>query len=275
MFNPNQKSLRPAILLAMALSLLLAACAAPPPARQPAEREIVIFAAASLRDAFNEIGGRFEQTTSSTRVRFNFAGSQQLAEQIKQGAPADVFASANARQMNNVISSGRVTSGTQQIFVQNRLVVVVAQNASPVQSLADLAQPGAKIVLAERAVPAGQYALEFLQKASNTAEFGRTFSQTVLANVVSYEEDVRAVFSKVALGEADAGIVYTSDVVAGKDNAVRTIAIPDDLNTLAAYPIAALNDSENAALAKQFIDFVLDKEGQAILARYGFIPVQP
>ncbi len=275
MFNPNQKSLRPAILLAMAFSLLLAACAAPPPARQPAAREIIIFAAASLRDAFNEIGSRFEQTTSSARVRFNFAGSQQLAEQIKQGAPADVFASANARQMNNVISSGRVTSGTQQIFVQNRLVVVVAQNASPVQSLADLAQPGAKIVLAERAVPAGQYALEFLQKASNTAEFGRTFSQTVLANVVSYEEDVRAVFSKVALGEADAGIVYTSDVVAGKDNAVRTIAIPDDLNTLAAYPIAALNDSENAALAKQFIDFVLDKEGQAILARYGFIPVQP
>lgn len=265
-------------------ALFLAACApaattAPTPTLEPTATPepytLTVFAAASLTDAFNEIKTEFEAANPGVTVAYNFGGSNALAQQLGEGAPADVFASANARQMNNVISSGRVTSGTQQIFVQNRLVVVVAQNASSVQSLADLAQPGAKIVLAERAVPAGQYALEFLQKASNTAEFGRTFSQTVLANVVSYEEDVRAVFSKVALGEADAGIVYTSDVVAGKDNAVRTIAIPDDLNTLAAYPIAALNDSENAALAKQFIDFVLDKEGQAILARYGFIPVKP
>jgi molybdate transport system substrate-binding protein len=262
------------LLLATILALLLPACAAPPAATQPATREIVVYAAASLRDAFNEIGNRFQQAAPNTRVSFNFAGSQQLAEQIKQGAPADVFASANARQMNDVIAFGRVTSGTQQVFAQNRLVVVVAQNAPAVQSLADLARPNTKIVLAARAVPAGQYALEFLSKASDKPEFGATFSQTVLANVVSYEEDVRAVFSKVALGEADAGVVYSSDVVAGKPNTIRAIAIPDDLNTLASYPIAPLNDSKNAALSKQFIDFVMSKDGQAILTQYGFVQVK-
>lgn len=257
-----------------ALVAWLAACAAPPPATTSTSSEIVVYAAASLREAFNEIGDRFEQATPNTRVSFNFAGSQQLAEQVKQGAPADVFASANTRQMNDVISFGRVTSGTQQFFAQNRLVVVAAKNAPAVESLTDLAKPGVKIVLAAKAVPAGQYALDFLMKASATPAFGATFSQTVLANVVSYEEDVRAVLGKVALGEADAGVVYSSDVAAGKKSSVRTMDIPDDLNTTAAYPIAPLNDSKNAELAKQFIDFVMSKDGQAILAKYGFIPVK-
>jgi molybdate transport system substrate-binding protein len=257
---------------AIAFAVVLGACAAPPVA-QP--REITVFAAASLRDAFTEIGSRFEQTTPGAQVRLNFAGSQQLAEQIRQGAPADVFASANPRQMNDVMAAGRVTSTTAQIFAQNRLVVVVAPNApATLQSIADLAAPGVKLVLADRAVPAGQYALDFLDKASALPEFGATFSQTVLSNVVSYEEDVRAVFGKVSLGEADAGVVYSSDAVADK-NTVRTLAIPDGLNTLATYPIAPLNDSPNAALAKAFIDFVMGTEGQAILSRYGFIPTTP
>lgn len=260
------------IIFAMSLIVLSSACAAPPTAPPVEQREITVYAAASLRDAFSEIGKQFERNTPGTRVNFNFAGSQQLAEQIKQGAPADVFASANARQMNDVITSGRVTSGTQATFAQNRLVVVIAQSApASLKSLNDLATPGLKLVLAAKAVPAGQYSLDFLNKASGKPEFGKAFSQTVLANVVSYEEDVRAVFGKISLGEADAGIVYSSDVVADKKNTVRTIAIPDELNMLATYPIAPLNDSRNAALAKQFIDYVLSKDGQAILERYGFI----
>lgn len=237
--------------------------------------EITVYAAASLRDAFNEMAKQFATKNAGAKVTFSFAGSQQLAEQIGYGAPADVFASANTRLMDAVIKTTRVTSGTQQIFARNRLVVVLPRNnPARIRTLNDLAKPNVKLVLAAKVVPAGQYALDFLGKASKKPAFGATFSQSVLSNVVSYEEDVRAVFGKVALGEADAGIVYSSDVVADKKNTVHTIVIPDDLNTFAAYPIAPLNDSKNAALAKAFITFVMSKDGQAILTKHGFIPVQ-
>lgn len=243
-------------------------------AQQPTG-EITVYAAASLRDAFNEMGRQISAKNAGAKIAFNFAGSQQLAEQIGYGAPADVFASANTRLMDAVIKTTRVTSGTQQIFARNRLIVVLPKNnPARIRTLNDLAKPGVKVVLAAKAVPVGQYAQDFLKKASAKPTFGATFSQTVLSNVVSYEEDVRAVFNKVALGEADAGIVYSSDVVADKKNKVLTLAIPDDLNMFAAYPIAPLNDSKNPALAKQFIDFVMSKEGQAILTKYGFIAVK-
>lgn len=245
------------------------------PTSTPLSGEINVFAAASLRDAFNEIGKNFEKKNPNTKITFNFAGSQQLAEQIGYGAPADVFASANTRLMDAVIKTTRVTSGTQDVFARNRLIVVMPRNnPARIRTLQDLAKPGLKLVLAAKAVPVGQYALDFLNKASAKPAFGRTFSQTVLSNVVSFEEDVRAVFSKVALGEADAGIVYSSDVVADKKNTVRTLTIPDDLNTLATYPIAPLNDSQNAALAQQFVNYVLSKDGQAILSKFGFITGQ-
>ncbi|MCL5998541.1 MAG: molybdate ABC transporter substrate-binding protein [Chloroflexi bacterium] len=242
---------------------------------QPATGQITVYAAASLNDAFTEIGRNFEAVNPGTRINFSFAGAQQLAEQIGFGAPADVFASANTRLMNAVIKTTRVTSGTQQIFVRNRLVVVVPRdNPARIYTLRDLAKQGIKIVLANRAVPVGTYSLDFLNKASSRSWYGATYSATVLANVVSYEEDVRTVFGKVALGEADAGIVYTSDVIADKTNNVRTVTIPDSLNTIATYPIAPLADSSNPALAQRFVEYVLSRQGQQVLTRYGFIPVK-
>jgi molybdate transport system substrate-binding protein len=259
------------VALFVVLALVMAGVSLTARAQQPSG-EITVYAAASLRDAFNEIGKQFSAKYPGAKVNYSFAGTQQLAEQIGFGAPADVFASANTRLMDAVIKTTRVTSGTQQTFARNRLVVVLPRNnPARVRSLRDLAKPGLKLVLAAKAVPVGQYSLDFLNKASKKPAFGATFSQTVLSNVVSFEEDVRAVFGKVSLGEADAGIVYSSDVVADKKNTVRTIDIPDDLNTLATYPIAPLNDSRNAALAKSFVDFVMSKEGQATLAKYGFI----
>jgi len=227
-----------------------------------------VFAAASLAGAFDEIGSAFSAANPGVAVTFNYAGSNQLAAQIAAGAPADVFAAANRRQMDVAVASGRVAVDAPRIFATNRLVVVVPVGEGPVRQLPDLARPGALLVLAAAEVPAGQYALEFLEKAAADPTFGAGFKEAVLENVVSYEQNVRAVLNKVALGEADAGIVYASDVVAVSD--VQVIDIPARLNVPAEYPIAALNDSPHSETAAAFVAYALGPEGQATLARYGF-----
>jgi molybdate transport system substrate-binding protein len=232
-----------------------------------------VFAAASLQDVFTEMGKNFETANPGVKVALNFAGSQQLAQQIAQGAPADVFASANKTQMTAAIKTGRIVSGTEKVFVRNRLVVIVpVDNPGKVQSLQDLAKPGLKLVLAAKEVPVGQYALDFLTKTLTDTAFGADYRGAVLKNVVSYEDNVRAVLSKVVLGEADAGIVYTTDVTPDAAPKVTRIDIPDALNTVAVYPIAALAESKQADLAGKFVAYVLSDEGQQILASYGFIP---
>lgn len=246
-----------------------AAAASPATAGQD---ELIVFAAASLTDAFEELGRNFEAANPGVTVTFNFAGSQQLAQQINQDAPADVFASANRAQMENVIASGEIISGTQRTFVRNRLVVIHPRaNQAGLTSLEDLARPGVKLVLAAKEVPVGGYSLDFLRKASELPQYTDVYSETVLANVVSYEENVRAVLSKVALDEADAGIVYSSDVTLDAADQVGRIDIPDELNTLATYPIAPLNDRPQAALGQKFVEYVLSPEAQQVLVKYGFI----
>lgn len=269
--------------LVLALALLLAACggapAASPPPSPPAPADappmaagtLSVFAAASLTDTFEEIATAFEAANPGADVVYNFAGSQQLAAQINEGAPADLFASANSAQMQAAIDGGRVDAGSEQTFVRNRLVVIApADNPAGVETLQDLAKPGLRLILADAAVPVGQYSLDFLAKASAMPEYTERFSPTVLANVVSYEDNVRSVLTKVALGEGDAGIVYTTDAALDADS-VAQIAIPDELNTIAGYPVAPLNDSPNAALAEAFIAYLLSPEAQTVLSRYGFI----
>lgn len=264
----------PAATAAPAATSAPAATAAPEPTAAPAASggELTVFAAASLTDAFKEIGELFGAANGGATVTFNFAGSDQLATQISQGAPADVFASANTAQMNNVIKAGEVISGTQHTFVRNRLVVVYPKdNPGKLAALKDLTNPGLKIVLANKSVPVGGYSLTFLDKASKLPEYTAEYSPTVLKNVVSYEENVKAVLAKVALGEADAGIVYTTDAATVKDGSIATLDIPDALNTIANYPIAATKSAKNAELAQMFVDYVLGPEGQQVLVKYGFI----
>lgn len=257
---------------------LLGGCTTPtgtPGEGTPVQAELTVFAAASLAEAFGELADRFQEAHPGVRVLINFAGSQQLAQQLAQGAPADIFASANEDQMEIVIAAGRVMPHSAQVFAHNRLVVIVpGDNPAGLATLQDLAQPGLKLVMAAPAVPVGSYTLDFLEKA--TVEYGTTYSPTVLANVVSYEANVRGVLSKVRLGEADAGIVYTSDlsgVTDGAADAVGRIEIPDELNTVARYTIAPLADAPHPELAQAFIDLVLSSEGQSVLARHGLIPV--
>jgi molybdate transport system substrate-binding protein len=262
-------------LLLLAVGLLSGAPAVTAAAPTPAAAGVTITvdAAASLTDAFKVLGQQFELWNPGTKVVFNFAGSQILSQQINQGAPVDVFASANLAQMDAVVKGGRVSKST--IFVLNRLIVIYPAGSTQVKTLPDLAQPGLQIVLAARAVPVGQYSLDFLTRAGKDPAYGASFPVAVLSNVVSYEDNVKQVFTKVALGEADAGIVYTTDVL-GKDAAkVGKITIPDSLNTIAKYPIAILNDSPSSFWARMFVKHVLSRDGQRTLAAFGFIPAAP
>lgn len=267
-------------LLFLTMAFSLTGCGSQLAANQvpvaPAEPiDLNVFAAASLTDAFGEIGELFEADHPGVKPIFNFGGSQQLAQQINEGAPADVFASANHKQMNAVIEAGWIVRESQQTFAKNRLVVVHPQdNPAGLLGLKDLATPGLKLVLAAKEVPVGQYAIDFLDKASADTAFGATFKDDVLGNVVSYEETVKTVLTKVALGEADAGIVYLSDISGADADKVGHIDIPDTLNVIASYPIAPVKESKNPDLAQAFIDLILSPTGQEILAKYNFIPIK-
>lgn len=252
--------------------VLLNACAAPLSPVGSATVELDVFTAASLAAAFAEIGPAFAAQEPGVEVRLNVAGSQTLAQQINSGAPADVFASADERQMQAVIAGGRVEPESARAFAGNRLAIILpADSPKRIDGLSDLAQPGVALVLAAEEVPVGAYSRQIIRAAAGHPGFEPDFERRVLANVVSLEEIVSAVMTKVALGEADAGIVYTSD--ASGDPAVRWVRIPDELNVEARYYLAAVAGGPEEALAERFVDFVLGETGQAILVEYGFEPV--
>ena len=195
----------------------------------------------------------------------------QLVQQIAHGAPFDVFASANAKQMDLAMTTGRIDSASVKIFARNHLVVVVPRdNPARISSLVDLAQANLKIVLADKSVPAGQYAVDVLGKCAKSAGFPSAFKEAVIRNVVSYEENVKAVLSKIVLGEADAGIVYASDISRDSTHRVGQIVIPDSLNVIAEYPVAAAGETGASAAAKEFVGYVCSGKGQKILRLFGF-----
>jgi molybdate transport system substrate-binding protein len=237
----------------------------------PPPETLTIFAAASLAEALSEIGGEFEAMYPGSVVAINFAGSQQLAQQLSQGAPADIYASADQQQMENVIQAGRVTADSDQVFIHNRLAVVLpGDNPGNIRDIKDLARPGLRLLLAEKAVPVGKYSQEMLDRASEKDDYGMEFRERVLENVVSYEENVRAVLTKIILGEADAGIVYVSDVIGTSEVDINLIQIPEQVNVTASYYIAPLSDSSAPKRGREFIHLLLSPKGQVILERYGF-----
>ena len=242
-----------------------------PPTATPEPQTLTVFAAASLTDAFTEIGAAFDAANPGVTVTLNFAGSQALRTQIEEGAPADVFASASGKEMDTLVTGSFVTKDVPQIFLTNKLVVILpADNPAALEKLEDLTKPGIKLVLAAEEVPVGNYARQALDKMNGS--FGTDFKDKVLANVVSNEDNVKQVVAKVQLGEADAGIVYISDAIAAPE--LKIIEIPADLNVIAKYPIAPLTKSENADLAAKFTEYVLSAEGQAVLQKWGFAPIK-
>jgi molybdate transport system substrate-binding protein len=255
---------RAAITLAVATTLLLGACTASPPSsaspttsHAPLAGAITVFAGSSLTDAFKKAGDEITQANPDARFTFNFGSSSTLATQITNGAPADVFASADDASMQKVVDAN-LTDGAATAFVSNRLQIAVAPgNPKKIAGLSDLARSDVVLVLAAPTVPAGKYALEALTEAGVTAK------------PVSQEVDVRAVLNKVSLGEADAGIVYVTDVKSAASH-VTGVDIPEQQQVLARFPIAVVKDSKNPRLARGFVDFLLSPAGQSLLAEFGF-----
>lgn len=231
---------------------------------------ITVFAAASLTDAFNEIARLFEEKYPGAQARFNFAGTPTLRLQLEQGARADIFASADPAQMDIAVSSGLVES-TPVLFAGNSLVIITPpDNPGRVSAVADLARPGLRLVLPNPQVPAGAYSREMLARVEGDPAFGSGFGERVLENVVSEESNVKQVVAKVQLGEADAGIVYGSDVTPSLIQSIRAVPIPEGFNVRARYPIALLKNAGNPGAARAFIDFVASAAGRQILEKYGF-----
>jgi molybdate transport system substrate-binding protein len=218
---------------------------------------ITVFAAASLTEAFGALGAAFTAEPGGVDVTLSFGGSSDLVAQIDAGAPADVFASADAESMDRLVASHR-TAGQPRVFATNRLAILTAPgNPRGITGVADLADPDLVVVTCAAEVPCGAYASELFA----------TAGVTVTAR--SLEENVKAVATKVTLGEADAGIVYATDVLAAGARA-GGVEIPPELNVAAAYPITALAEANDPDTAEAFVDFVLGPQGQSILTSYGF-----
>jgi molybdate transport system substrate-binding protein len=250
-------------------ALLLAASAGY--AQEP--RELTVFTAASLTGAFGEIGQMYKNETGIS-VAFNFDGSQALRTQLENGAYADVFASANVKQMNAVKNEGLMNNSSVVIFTKNKLSLIVPKdNPAKIINLSDLAKPGLKIVMGTKDVPAGDYALQILSKLSNDSTYGPDYKTKVLANVISQETNVNYVVTKVALGEADVGFAYVSDITKNLTNKVDKIDIPDEYNVIAQYPIGVLLESKYPAESQEFMSLVMSDKGKAVLEKYGFAPV--
>ncbi|MBC7544330.1 MAG: molybdate ABC transporter substrate-binding protein [Candidatus Sericytochromatia bacterium] len=232
-----------------------------------------VYAAASLTEAFKAIGKAFEAKQGNPLVKYTFAGSQELVAQIATGAGADVFASADDLHMTKAVAATRTPASETRTFVRNRLIIVQSLlSKKSLKTPADLAQPNLKLVVGNADVPAGRYTLEFLDKATRDASYGPTFKTRVISNIAAYETNVRLVLDKVVKGEADAGIVYVSDVIGAAKGKVTTVAIPGSLNVVATYPIVALDQSPRRAMAREFVDYVLSDPAQKVLADHGFIP---
>jgi molybdate transport system substrate-binding protein len=243
----------------MVVAVLLAACGGNSRSSggsSGSPTEIRVFAAASLTAAFNQLGERYTAANGGTKVTFNFAGSQALATQIQQGAPADVFASADVPNLDKV----KDLVDAPQNFASNRLQIVVEKgNPKGVKGLDDLAGKDLKVVLAAPEVPVGKYAKQVLDKAG------------ISVQPVSQEDNVKAVVTKVSLGEADAGIVYATDVTAGGAK-IEGVDILKDQNVTATYPIATVKASKNQPQAQAFVDLVRSPGGQQVLESFGFLP---
>ena len=230
---------------------------------------LTIFAATSLTDVFEALRDAFLADNPQAEILLNFSSSSTLAAQLMQGAPADIFASANEAQMDLVVETGLIAAESVEIFAHNQLVVIApAANPAEIGAVQDLANDSLLLVLAAPGTPIRAYSDAMLR--SYADDYGDGFFERVIANLVSEESNVRQVVTRVALGEADAGIVYQSDAIGGVSADLHIIPVDSAHNQLAAYPIAPMSSAADPLLAQRFIDFALSEAAQPIFDAYGF-----
>jgi molybdate transport system substrate-binding protein len=280
----GKAALIPVVLLVALAALLAFALPALAPTTAPGATPaagsagLTVFAAASLQESFGEADQQFRADNPNvTDLQFNFQGSQMLVAQLQQGAPADVFASADKSNMDKAVQAG-IIEGTPLELAHNVLTVVLPNdNPAKIQTLNDLVRPGVKISLADPSVPVGKYSVQALDKLASDPAYGADFKQKVLGNVVSREDNVRQVLTRVQLGQVDAGIVYTTDALAansasgGTVQPVKTMEIPTQYNVIATYYIAPVKGAPHPDAAQAWINYMLSPDGQSVLVKYGFV----
>lgn len=266
----------PVFALGLAVALVLLAGAGCSGAASAGERErveLVVFAAASLADAFREIAADFEAENPGVEVVLNLAGSQRLRAQLEHGAKADLFAPADLEHAEAIVEGG-LSRGEPVDFALNRLAVIVSRTAEGSGDARSLGDPGMRVVLAHETVPVGRYTREMLANLESEPGFPEDFAGRVTANVVSEEPNVRRVAQKVALGDADMGVVYHTDAVSPDiAPSVRVAPVPAEANVAARYPVVLLKDGREPEAASRFVEYLLSGPGQGTLARHGFVPI--
>jgi molybdate transport system substrate-binding protein len=256
-----------ALSLILLVGLVLTACSkSSSSSPQSSSTKLTVLAAASLTKVFPQIGTLFTKDHPGVTFSFSFAGTDQLAAQIQQGAPADVFAGASTKYGDQLASAGQIKP--YKVFCTNQLVLITpASNPAGITSLQDLATRTIKLVIGAETVPVGSYTRTVLTNLDDV--YGAGYSDKVLANVVSNEDSVTSIVTKVQAGEADAGFVYTTDSLAARSQ-VKTITLPANAQAVAKNPIAVVAASKSATVAQQFADFVLSTPAQQLLKQAGF-----
>lgn len=267
MFNSRLLLIGSSVLFALATACQSAA----PAAMSTPKRDLLVFAASSLTDAFGEAGKAFEATHPGVTVANNFAATSTLRTQLSQGAKADVFASADSSNMTQAQTAGLI-EGAPANFATNRLAIVVPANNPKITSLRDLAKPGIRIATTALAVPSGAYANQVLDLVDKDADYGADFIKAVRANIVTEAANVRAAIATTQIGETDASFSYTTDVAGPAGKGLRTVLPPDKFHVPVTYPLAAVRGAPQLSLAQEYVTFIRSAQGQAILAKWGFQP---
>lgn len=263
--------------LVIALLVLLSACAAPPTTADPAAEKpaqpltLKVFAPSSLTEAAKDLGAAFEKSNPNVKVSFEFGHSPTQRLQFTEGATGDVFITASQKDMDDAIADKTVAEGSASVFARNQLIIVLpADNQAGLANLEDLGKPGVRLLVAVADTPIGKVTMTSLDKMDK--QFANGFKGNVEANIVSKESGVKPIVSKIKLGEADAGIVFSTDAISAPE--LKTIQIPAELNVITQLNVAPLSKATNADPAAKFTAFMLSDEAQEILKKWGFLAPQ-
>lgn len=275
MYNKKRKSLNAKkipyiILICLVIITLLYGGIQSLQSKRSSTNILNIVAAASLTDSFNDLKKIFEQKNEGVKVQLTFAGSQDCVAQIKEGGGFDIFASANEKYMEDLINSGYVKKEDSIIFAKNELTIILNNKIKDIDSLEKLSNTEYNLIIGDDSVPVGKYTNKMLEQLKNQPS-GKEIYNKIVEKIVSKENNVKNIVAKVVLGEADAGIVYKTDITKENKDKIIEVPLPKEINVVATYPLAVLQKNNHKTLADDWIELVTSEKGKMILSQYGFI----